>query len=315
MSLGTEIVVLAGGTSPEREVSLRSGRAVAAALARTWPARLVIVDADKLPEGLDARRQVVFSTLHGGFGENGGMQRLLEAAGFSYAGCDAACSALAMDKAASKAAFAAAGGRVARGIFFTADKPPPAGDVVHELGAELVVKPNAEGSSVGLSLVRGEAALVEVFLKIRGGGLSGGWLVEERVPGREISVGVLGGRALGVVEICPKSGAYDYASKYTAGATLYFAPARIPEAETAACRAAAERAFRCLGCRDFARADFILDNTGVPVLLEVNTLPGLTATSLLPKSAACAGLDFASLARALAAPAVERLAEAEGGAQ
>src|SRR5262249_39223944 len=142
-----------GGTSAEREVSLGSGLACAVALARSYPTRLFRVDAEALPEGLDPQRHVVFSTLHGTFGEDGGMQRLLDAAGVTYAGCDAAASELTMDKEATKRAAAAQGVRTAPGIFFTAENVPSADAVVARLGEQLVVKPNAEGSSVGLSLI------------------------------------------------------------------------------------------------------------------------------------------------------------------
>jgi D-alanine-D-alanine ligase len=183
-------------------------------------------------------------------------------------------------------------------------------DVVAELGEDLVVKPNAEGSSVGLALTRGAGELRGALGRIGGDKLprcAGGWLVEERIFGTELSAGVLNGRALGVVEICPRAGVYDYANKYTAGATEYFAPARIGEEAAEAARQGAEVAFAVCGCRDFARVDFILRaGDKAPFLLEVNTLPGMTGTSLLPKSAGCCGLDFAALTREMALPALRR---------
>ena len=166
----------------------------------------------------------------------------------------------------------------------------------------MVVKPNAEGSSVGLHLVRGTEALATVLAGIT----AGSWLIEARIAGRELSVGLLGGRALGVVEIRPRSGVYDYASKYTKGATEYFAPAPLEAAVTAAVQRAAEAAFAACGCRDYARADFILSAQNEPIFLEINTLPGMKETSLLPMSARCAGLDFIALVRELVTPALER---------
>ncbi len=154
------IAVLAGGTSAEREVSLGSGRACASALARSCPTRFVEVTAEALPAGLDPRRDVVFSTLHGTFGEDGRMQRLLDAAGVQYAGCDAAGSELTMDKARTKRAVAARGVRVARDLAFAADAVPTVDAVVAQLGEQVVVKPNDEGSSVGLSIVGSRAELV-----------------------------------------------------------------------------------------------------------------------------------------------------------
>ena len=299
------IAVLCGGTSSEREVSLGSGAASALALARAYPTRLFKVDADALPEGLDPARYVVFSTLHGTFGEDGGMQRLLDAAGIAYAGCDAAGSALTMDKAATKAAAAARGITVAKGITFSAAQKPSASEIIAALGEQVVVKPNDQGSSVGLTVSSDRATLEQALAGIK----SGNWLVEQRLVGRELSVGVLHGKAMGVVEIRPKSGVYDFASKYTKGATEYFAPASLSDELTAAARKAAETAFAACGCRDYSRVDFILceQNVNNPLyLLEINTLPGMKETSLLPMSARCVGLDFTALVRELVSPAVQR---------
>ncbi len=296
------IAVFAGGTSAEREVSLGSGLACAAALARSFPTRLFDLTANALPAGLDPRGHVVFSTLHGTFGEDGGMQRLLEAAGVQYAGCGIASSALTMDKTLTKQAAAARGVRGAKAILFTAAAKPAVETVVAQLGENVVVKPNAEGSSVGLSLAANRAELSAVFAKIT----QGDWLVEERIVGRELSVGVLGSKAMGVVEIRPKSGVYDYASKYTKGASEYFAPAPLGDDLTATVRAAAETAYAACGCRDYARVDFMLSAANVLYLLEINTLPGMKETSLLPMSAGCAGLDFTALVREMVTPALQR---------
>lgn len=296
------IAVLCGGTSAEREVSLASGRACAVALARSFPTRLFEIETDALPPDLEAARHVAFSTLHGTFGEDGGMQRLLDAAGVCYAGCDAASSALTMDKSLTKQAAMTRQVRVAKGIQFQATQKPTAQDVVKHLGENLVVKPNAEGSSVGLSIVGTAKELGEKLASIT----QGCWLIEERIVGRELSVGVLGGRAMGVVEIRPKSGVYDYTSKYTKGLTEYFAPAPLDAPTTENVQAAAESAFAACGCRDYARVDFILSASGELYLLEINTLPGMKETSLLPMSARCAGLDFTGLVRELVSPALMR---------
>ena len=299
------IAVLCGGTSSEREVSFGSGAASALALARVFPTRLFSVEADALPVGLDPRRHVVFSTLHGTFGEDGGMQRLLDAAGVTYAGCDAAGSALAMDKAATKAAAASCGITVAAGLTFSADRKPSADEVIATLGEQVVVKPNDQGSSVGLTLASDRVVLAQALGAIR----AGNWLIEQRLVGRELSVGVVQGKAMGVVEIKPKSGVYDFASKYTKGATQYFAPAPLSEQMTQAAQKAAEIAYAACGCRDYARVDFILceQNVNNPLyLLEINTLPGMKETSLLPMSARCVGLDFTALVQELVSPAVQR---------
>jgi D-alanine-D-alanine ligase len=301
------ITVLAGGVSSEREVSLGSGAASAAALARLWPTRLIDVAAAALPPGLDPARDVVFSTLHGTFGEDGGMQRLLDAAGIVYAGCDAAASALTMDKAATKRAAASVGVRVAADLTFSIPgETPSAATLIAALGTEnVVLKPNDQGSSVGLALPSGRNALAAALAALA----PGAWIAEPRLVGRELSVGVLDGAALGVVEIRPRSGVYDFASKYTKGATEYLAPAPLPDPAAAAVRAAAEKAFAACGCRDYARVDFILISPDEFYLLEINTLPGMKETSLLPMSARCAGLDFTGLVERLVGPAVRRLKE------
>ncbi|HVZ63070.1 MAG TPA: D-alanine--D-alanine ligase [Lacunisphaera sp.] len=296
------IAVLAGGTSPEREVSLGSGKAVALAMAGTHPTQFFPVDADALPAGLDPRRHIVCSTLHGVFGEDGGMQRLLEEAGIAYAGCDAKGSDLTFDKWRTRQTVSAIGVPVAPGRFFTAVQKPTAASLTAEFGEQVVLKPNRQGSSVGLQIVTSKVGL-EIAL---GGIRQGEWLAEKRILGRELTVGLLRGRAMGVVEIAPKSGVFDYASKYTKGLTEYFAPARIGEELAAKARAHAETAFAACGCRDYARIDFMLSNEGELYLLEINTLPGMKETSLLPMSARCVGLDFVALCRELVAPAVER---------
>lgn len=297
------IAVLAGGTSPEREVSLGSGKAMAIAMAYSYPTQFVVVDEDALPPGLDPSTHVVFSALHGVFGEDGGMQRLLDAAGFSYAGCDAKGSELCFDKWRTRQAVSAMGVQVAPGRHFVASNKPTAAALAAEFGEQVVLKPNRQGSSVGLQIVSSKVGL-EIAL---GGIRQGDWVAEKRIVGRELTVGLLRGRAMGIVEITPKSGLFDYTSKYTKGLTEYTAPAKLSEEVAARVRAAAENAFAACGCRDYARIDFMLSNEDELYLLEINTLPGMKETSLLPMSARCVGLDFIALCRELVAPAVDRL--------
>jgi len=175
-------------------------------------------------------------------------------------------------------------------------------EVIQRFGEKLVVKPNNEGSSVGLAMVATRAELAAKLDSVT----TGGWLIEQRIAGRELSIGVLRGKAMGVVEIRPKSGVYDFTSKYTKGLTEYFAPAPLEPALTAAAQHAAETAFAACGCRDYARIDFMLSVAPELYLLEINTLPGMKETSLLPMSARCAGLDFSALVRELVTPACER---------
>lgn len=300
------IAVFAGGTSPEREVSLGSGKAAAIALATSFPTQLFNIEADALPADLDPRRDVVFSTLHGVFGEDGGMQRLLEQAGVAYAGCDAKSSELCFDKWRTRQAVSAMGVRVAPGRAFDVKSKPKASVLSDELGEQVVLKPNRQGSSVGLQMISSRAGLEIAIATVR----QGDWVVEKRIVGRELTVGILRGRAMGVVEIAPKSGVFDYTSKYTKGLTEYTAPAPLSSEQTAEVQRAAETAFAACGCRDYARIDFILAPDGELYLLEINTLPGMKETSLLPMSARCVGLDFNALCRELVAPALERFAGA-----
>lgn len=296
------IAVFAGGTSPEREVSLGSGKAAALALAYSYPTELFVIEQDALPAGLDPRRHVVFSTLHGVFGEDGQMQRLLDAAGVAYAGCDAKASDVCFDKWRTRQAVSAQGVPVSPGRAFDSAHKPKAADLAAALGDQVVLKPNRQGSSVGLQIVTSRAGLEIAVAGLR----QGEWVAEKRIVGREFTVGLLRGRAMGVVEVVPKSGVFDYTSKYTKGLTEYLAPAPLPEETADQMRRAAETAFAACGCRDYARIDFMMSADGELYLLEINTLPGMKETSLLPMSARCVGLDFAALCRELVAPAIER---------
>jgi D-alanine-D-alanine ligase len=257
---------------------------------------------EALPGVLDPAHDVVFPVLHGTWGEDGALQALLEDAGLPYVGCDARASRLCMDKPATKAAAARAGVPVAKGVSIEEASSRTPAELVAMLGPQIVLKPAAEGSSVGLTFVDGEAQLAEWLARPR----RGRWMAEQRLHGRELTCGVLDGRAMGVVEIAPRSGVYDYASKYTAGASEYRFPAPIGAEATAAVQAHAAATFKACGCRDFARIDFILLPAGEPVLLEVNTMPGMTETSLLPKSASCVGLDFDALVRRMLEPCLGR---------
>ncbi|MFA5256547.1 MAG: D-alanine--D-alanine ligase [Opitutales bacterium] len=297
-------VVISGGCSSERDVSIRSGKAVAAAL-RSGGFEVVEIDLlrEELPEGLNPDNDVVFPVLHGGFGENGAIQILMEERGIAFVGCDSFSSRLCMDKALTKQRVARAGVPLAKGLVLSAGHGDVrAADLIAELGEELVLKPSTEGSSVGLAFVTGVGELAAWLARPR----RGVWIVEQRVRGHELTCGILQGRAMGVVEIAPVSGVYDYASKYTPGSTQYLFPAPIPQESADLVRRYSESAFAACGCRDFARADFILPDGGTPVFLEMNTIPGMTATSLLPKSASCVGLSFEDLVRRMAAPAIER---------
>lgn len=314
-----KVVVLMGGRSSEREISLRTGAGIARALRDLGHEAAAVDAADGalLPAGeeqaaarpLDeVRRQplraqvalvdspavaaadVVFIALHGTFGEDGRIQALLELAGKRYTGSGVLASALAMDKAMSKRVFLDAGVPTPRWVLRRAAEGPGPDDVAACGGLPLVVKPNEEGSTVGLTIVERPGQLPAAFETAARHGDA--VLLEEYIAGRELTVAVLGDEALPVVEIRPKSGFYDYENKYTAGRTDYFCPADLPEPLARHVGALGLAAARALGCRGVSRADFRLDPGNRPFCLEVNTIPGMTPTSLVPKAARVVGLTY-----------------------
>lgn len=292
------IAVFLGGPSAEREVSLRSGAAVAAAL-RARGHAVVEVDpatAWTLPAGVG----VVFLALHGTYGEDGTVQAELERLGVPYTGCGVEASRVAFDKAETKRRLLAAGVPTARfAVVHRARAPWPDGWT-----PPVVLKPVRQGSSVGLQFVDRvedwDAALAAALAH------DDAVLCEERILGREVTVGILEDRALPLVEVRPRSGAYDYRSKYTRGATEYLCPAPFEPVIAARLQAAGLDAFRAVGGRDYARVDVMVGPGDRPSVLEVNTLPGMTETSLLPMAAAAAGLDFAGLCERMIGLALAR---------
>jgi D-alanine-D-alanine ligase len=289
MGIRRTLTVLLGGPSAEREVSLRSGAAVAAALRGLGH---VVHEVDPQPGALriPSGTEAVFVALHGTYGEDGGVQAELESLGIPYTGCDVESSRLAFDKALTKERCRAVGVPTARSVILRS-----AGDPWPGTGWQppVVLKPVRQGSSVGLQFVD----TVEAFPGALAEALKHGTevLMEERILGRETTVGILEAQALPVVEVRPKSGAYDYRNKYTAGCTEYFCPAEFPDEVTRRVQEAAVGAFRAVGGRDYGRVDVMVTAAGQPVVLEVNTLPGMTETSLLPKAAAAAGISFPEL--------------------
>lgn len=299
MSRKLNITVMLGGPSAEREVSLRTGAAVARALRSLGHA---VAELDprtpdwKLAAGVD----VVFLTLHGTYGEDGTVQRQLDALGVPYTGCDAEASRIAFDKVLTKERCLATGVPTAKYVTVNSPFVP----LPEDLSLPMVLKPSRQGSSVGLQFIeRAEQwpAAVRESLKY-----DSEILVEERIIGRETTVGILDGRALPVVEVRPKQGSYDYQNKYTAGSTEYFCPADFDAATTKRIQDAALGAFQAVGGRDYSRVDVMVRPDGSPVVLEVNTLPGMTETSLLPKAAAAAGMNFTELCQLMVELAMKR---------
>lgn len=305
------MAVIGGGWSGERAVSLRSQAGVVQALReRGWAVDAIDLLPERgrprpaAPKGVAPVRlgallprlrrrpgTVAFLCLHGPYGEDGRLQGLLEMAGLPFTGSGSLASALAMDKPLAKALVAAAGVRVPGGAALRRGQPLP------PLRGPVVVKPASQGSALGVTLARTRSQALA--------GLKAAWrldpvaLVEPWLRGRELTVGVLGGRALPVVEIRPRHAFYDYHSKYAPGGSRHLCPAPIPARAASQAQAAALKAHRALGCRAFSRSDFILDRAGRSWFLELNTLPGLTSVSLLPDAAKAAGLDYPQLLEAM----------------
>ena len=299
MTTPLHITVLRGGPSAEREVSLRSGAAVAQALRSLGHQ---VDEVDPIPGDLQipAGTQVVFLALHGTYGEDGTVQSELEELDLPYTGCGVSASLYAFDKILTKRRCLKAGVPSARfERFIDASAPWPNG-----WKPPVVLKPTRQGSSVGLQFVDRIEDFPSALAESLGHG--GEVLMEERIVGRETTVGILDGSPLPVVEVRPKSGSYDYANKYTAGRTEYFCPADFEAAVTAQIQQAALAAFHAVGGRDYARVDVMVQPDGLPVVLEVNTLPGMTETSLLPKAAAAAGIPFPQLCERMVQLALRR---------
>ncbi len=288
------VAVLAGGPGSEREVSLASARGVADALeGRVGQVTLVDVRGPgfDLPVGTD----LAFNVIHGTFGEDGQLQAELERRGVPYTGARQSSSETAFDKIRSKALFLEKGVRtpLSETMLASATAEPP-----RAIGIPCVIKPPREGSSVGVHLVRSEAQWAEALADASR--YSDDLLVEELVEGKELTVGIVGDQVLPIIHIQPRSGFYDIANKYPwmtgAGGTDYFCPADLPEAVTAAVQAEAYKAHRALGIEVYSRVDVLLrDSDATPFVLEVNTIPGMTPSSLLPKAAAAVGMDYPTL--------------------
>lgn len=311
----TSVAVLAGGLSHEREVSLRSGRRVAEAL-RACGLVVQVVDADAalLPTLTHHRPDVVVPLLHGQAGEDGAVRDVLDLVGIPYVGSPAAGCRVAFDKPVAKAAVSRAGLSIPAGVvlphatFRELGATTVLSALTSRLGLPLVVKPSRGGSALGLSVVRDAAdlpaAMVAAFA------YADTALVEQFIAGVEVAVSVVEidetATALPAVEIVPDSGLYDYAARYTAGATEFFAPARLSASAAVACAEAALAAHDTLGLRDLSRTDLIVDRRGTPWFLETNVAPGMTETSLFPQAIVAAGLELGATLRTLVERAATR---------
>lgn len=309
------VAVLMGGRSAEREVSLNTGGQVAAALVqRGFDVTCIDTgDSDFISRIAEAGSDVAFICLHGRFGEDGTVQGLLELMDLPYVGSGVLASALAMNKVMSKRIYESLGlstpayVAVTRGARFDVDA------ITELLGSKTVVKPADEGSSVGMTIVSDPAALAQAIeLAFRFDPLV---LVERFETGAEVTVGVIGNSdpiALPTLEIVPQNEFYDYESKYVPGMSTHIIPARVSDAARVECQRLAVEAHKALGCIGMSRSDTIVTPEGEVFLLETNTIPGMTATSLLPDAAAAAGIVFPDLCARLVSLALEAWSERRG---
>lgn len=293
-----KIAVLMGGPGAEREVSLASGKAVLKALVELG-LDAVAVDVTtteiNLPEGTD----LGFNVIHGTFGEDGQLQDAMEKLGVPYTGAGSASSKLAINKTLAKEKFLAAGVPTARSETVSLSPGVVPALTIH---APLVIKPPLEGSSVGIQIVKSQDDVASALLKAAE--KYDEVLIEEFIEGKELTVGILDGKALPIVQITPPEGVYDMASKYPwlsgAKGSEYQCPADLDLETTIAVQAAATAAHRSLGVEIYSRVDVLLDSRNRPFVLEANTIPGMTETSLLPKAAAASGIPFPELCKTIA---------------
>ncbi len=289
--LPRKIAVLMGGPGSERDVSLATGRGVSKALRSLGPD---VVDVDVRDEDFQLPKDVdlAFLTIHGTFGEDGTLQKILEDRGISYTGEGVEGSRSAFDKFLTKEKFRAHNVVTAEWEVIEVGQRP-------KIPVPLVVKPPCQGSTVGVVIVKNESELDSAIKEA--GKYDRKLLVEKFLSGRELTIGILGDQALPILEIIPKGGFYDFTNKYpflnpqAGGGAEHVCPARIDEKKTAEIQELALRAFRALGLRVYGRVDVILSDSGEPFVLEVNTIPGMTEASLLPEAAAVAGIGYVDL--------------------
>ena len=296
------IGVLCGGPSREREISLRSGQAVHEALLSLGLESIKVTlsqDPERIADEIRAAGiSCAFVALHGWFGEDGTIQSILEQMQIPYTGSGVEACRYGMDKVFSRRRWSAAALPIARWALADSDSAPRR---AYSIGFPLVIKPVSEGSSLGANIVDSETELAPAVEEAASFGK--GVLLEEYLPGAELTVGILRDEPLPVVQVVPKRRFYDYEAKYTHGLTDYRAPAPLPDTARDLVQQVALRAHSVLGCRGFSRVDLILVPDRGPVLLELNPIPGMTQSSLLPKAAAAAGISFPELCRQMLASA------------
>jgi D-alanine-D-alanine ligase len=294
--INMNIAVIYGGLSSEREVSIKTGINMVNALRKKGYKAdgIIINNKEDYLKLLNEEYDIIFIGLHGGEGENGTVQALLDFYDIPYVGSNMASSSIAMDKWKTKQILKNAGIPVANDkILFKNDKVDIA-EIINKLGTHIVVKPNNEGSSIGLTIAKGPQELQQGINKIKN--LEGNILLEQFIVGTEVTVGVIGElgreRPLPVVEIIHENEFFDYESKYVKGMSKHVIPARLPKSVIEKLQEYAVKAHIILGCKTYSRVDFIVNDEGVPIFLEINTLPGMTDTSLFPDALKSEGISY-----------------------
>jgi len=300
---GKRVGVLMGGSSTEREISLKTGEAVLASLKRQEYATVGIDVDERVAETLRKERiDLAFIALHGPKGEDGAIQGLLEILNIPYTGSGVLASALGMNKIASRKIFLFH--KLPVPEFMILGRGEDFNRIFEEFELPVVVKPSCQGSSVGVSIVRDKAGLsAAIHLACK---YDPEILVEKYIAGKEIHVGIVGNQALGAIEVVPKTAFYDYKAKYTPGMSTHIFPARLSKESYRISLDYGLAAHRALGCSGYSRVDIIVDEQGLPYILELNTLPGMTRTSLLPEIAREVGIDFDTLVYKILLWAIQR---------
>ncbi|MDR2396933.1 MAG: D-alanine--D-alanine ligase [Puniceicoccales bacterium] len=303
MTCDVEVVVLFGGEGEEREVSFKSAEPTIGRLKQFFNVRSIQLDANELPIHFRLHKDLIFPLIHGDFGEDGRLQYLLEQGGYAMVGSGSKASHLCINKMKSKQLAGRWGIPVLPAMNLVVGEALNETHLKKVLKSEtFVLKPTDKGSSIGVHLCESFQVLQHIWSTVK----DGNWMVERYVRGRELAVGILQGEPLGVVEIRPKVGFYDFNNKYTAGACDYLLPAPVGADTSQKVRAIAGKFFKRARCLDFSRADFLLEDNGSIWFLEMNTIPGMTHQSLFPKSAACCGMSFDEVLQRIIRGAIDR---------
>ncbi len=296
-------VVVCGGTTNEIDASLNSGRAIASVIPNCI---LVELTENKLPDWVDKNKHFIVNAIHGKYGEDGGLQQDCDEKGIEYTGCNYQSSKLCINKPeAKKVMRQVCPYSISEMSFNSTNKPTPY-ELIEKFGEQIVIKPADQGSSIGLHVLNGHTEIANCLDSIGSLGIEN-WMVERRLIGREMTIGVLNGKAMGLVEIFAPNGVNNFEYKYSTNKKNIY-PAPIPDELTKQIQQTAEAIFIACGCRDYARMDLILEPDNKFYFMEVNTIPGMTKTSLLPKSVLAVepNIDFTNLVSQMIQPAYNR---------